>query len=259
MSFLSADIFYDTSYKKKTDRVFYCNCIERYPHDSVLEIGAGTGRILFDIAKRGIRIDGIEPNKSRFSIADSKLLRSSIDIQKNVCLYNCDLENFHSKKKYSLIIMPFRVLQEFSSAQQQEDALRKLKNFLEPNGVLIFDVMNPNIKMLSLKSTSKKLMNEKRYKKDGKCFVKKSVLKKIDIKNQVMDCEQIYYFLDGKSVGKTFKYKYKSRYFFYSELVNLVRYLGYQIVDVFGSFTFKEFTKLSKPKNIIMVLSNKER
>jgi len=256
MDFLSADIFYDTSYRRKTDRLFYRQCMKKYPHENVLEIGFGTGRILFDIAKEGIKIDGIEPNYSRFLIAESKLQKSAANIKSNVGLHNCDLEHFNAQKKYSLVIMPFRVLQEFSSAQAQEMALKKIKEFLEPGGLLIFDVINPNGKMLSVKPMSHKVMNVKSYQKGGKDFVKKSLLKKIDFKNQVMDCEQIYSFSEKGKTKKVFKYKYKSRYLFYSELVNLTRLLKYQIVDVFGSFTFKKFNELAKPKNIIMVLKN---
>jgi len=258
MKTLSADIFYDTSYKNKTDRNFYRQCMQRYPHDNVLEIGSGTGRILFDIAKSGTKIDGIEPNYSRFCIAKEKLKKSADNIKNNVGLYNCDLEHFATLHKYSMIIMPFRVLQEFASADEQEQALKKLKTFLKPGGLLIFDVINPNVKMLSLKPSAHKIMKTKQYQKGGKTFVKESVLKKIDVKNQIMSCEQVYYFTEGANTKKVFKYKYKSRYLFYAELVNLVRFLNYQIVDVFGSFTFKEFDKLGKPKNIIMVLKNKE-
>ncbi len=214
--------------------------------------------MLIEIAKKGIQIDGLDPNKRRIDICKDKLTSLSADIRKNISLSVCTIQDYKTDKKYSLITMPFRVFQHILTPQEQEEVLNITKKLLTKKGILVIDIFNPNIKMLASEEY-KKEFGESHYKTaSGLPFVRKDRIADRDYFKQIQFCEEIYeYDIDGKH--EKIVNKYITRYTFKAELENLLKYTGYEVLNTYGDFEGNEFGTTPYAGDIIMLSKTKER
>lgn len=255
----SADDFYDYAYHERLSDVdFYLKTAMQYGHNGVLEMGCGTGRVLIEIAKKGIKIDGIDPNEHRINICRDKLSQLSADVRKNVSLSVCTIQDFKTDKKYSLITMPFRVFQHMLTPKEQEDVLNVTKHLLKKDGILVIDIFNPHIKMLANEEYKKEFGESHYTTSSGLPFVRKDRIADRDYFKQLQFCEEIYeYDLDGKH--EKIINKYITRYTFKMELENLLKYKGFEVLDTYGDFEGHKFGSTPYAGDIIMLSKVKGR
>jgi ubiquinone/menaquinone biosynthesis C-methylase UbiE len=99
--------FYDLIYHQVRDVIdnkFYLEKIKN-TRGKILEVGAGTGRLLIEALKNGADIYGIDISPAMLDILKAKLNREQ---QSRISLQN--IVDFKSDFRYDLIIAPFRVL-----------------------------------------------------------------------------------------------------------------------------------------------------
>lgn len=249
----TADDFYDVAYNERIDDIqFYLKIARKYGKDGVLEMGCGTGRVFIEIAKEEISIDGIDPNKHRVDICKNKIEKLPVSIRKNVSVFVSTIQDYKTDKKYSLITMPFRVFQHMLTTKEQEDVLNVAKKLLKDNGILAIDIFNPHIKMLA-SDEYKKEFGESHYTTDsGMPFVRKDRIADRDYFKQIQFCEEIYEFdINGKH--EKIVNKYTTKYTFKPELENLLKYMGFDVVQTYGDFKGTEFGKTSYAGDIVML------
>ena len=129
--------FYDTLYsslRSGVDSAFYLKRIKE-AKGPVLEIGVGTGRLFIPAIQSGADIYGIDVSPRMIEVLKAKLdkkYHSRIFVQNAIDL--------NLKKKFSLVIAPFRVFSHFIEIKNQLRALNKIHAHLKPEGKLIFDV-----------------------------------------------------------------------------------------------------------------------
>ncbi len=92
----------------------------------LLDIGAGTGDFLLAAKKNGWIVEGIEPNKNARNLAK----------EKKIILY--DQIKVVEGKKFDVITM-WHVLEHIPNL---EEHIKKLKNLLSPNGIIVLAVPN---------------------------------------------------------------------------------------------------------------------
>ena len=244
--------FYDVLYENSPDIKFYVEMAEKFGHGNVLEVGSGSGRILLEIAKKGINIDGLEPNKERFDCCKSKIDKLNDVVKNNVNIFQSFSSDYKTNKKYSLIIMPFRVIQEATSVNDQEETLKYIKTLLNPDGVLIFDVLYPSPKLLCEFENNKNVeLSQKHIQDKGMDFYTSFVVKEIDTMKQTFSAERVY-----KCNDKEVSYSWHSRYLTRYEAEYLLKYLNFKIADVWGDFEMTPLDSISHPKNMIFVAKN---
>ncbi|HEX9913239.1 MAG TPA: class I SAM-dependent methyltransferase, partial [candidate division Zixibacteria bacterium] len=90
----------------------------------VLELCCGTGRILLPLAKEGIEISGLDISEKMLEKAREKLNKETEQIKKRVNLLQGDMRNFHLKKEFNLIFIPFNSFQVLLSMEEQNNCLR---------------------------------------------------------------------------------------------------------------------------------------
>lgn len=255
----TADDFYDVAYHERIDDIdFYLKIAQQYGKDGMLEMGCGTGRVLIEVAKKGIPIDGLDPNEHRINICKDKLAELPVEIRKNVSLSVSTIQDYKTDKKYSLITMPFRVFQHMLTQKEQEDVLNVTKKLLKQNGLLVIDIFNPHIKMLASDEFKKEFGESHYTTAKGMPFVRKDRIADRDYFKQLQFCEEIYEFDDGGKHHKIVN-KYITRYTFKPELENLLKYMGFEVLETYGDFKGTEFGKTPYAGDIIMFSKVKER
>jgi SAM-dependent methyltransferase len=142
---------YDAAYAVKQDLVdlpFYLNLANR-SGGPVLEIACGTGRVLLPIARQGIAIDGVDNSLPMLRVLKSNIEKETPQTRRRITLHNGDMRDFRLRKRYPLVIIPFRPLQHMHTAQDQFKALTTAAFHLRKNGILAFDVFYPKFELIA--------------------------------------------------------------------------------------------------------------
>lgn len=116
--------------------------IEKYlkPDDSILEIGAGTGRIGIELIKKGFSYTGIDRQRDFLDIFADKLKRHTT-YTKNAQLLHVSFEEFASDSTFDVILFSWSVIWDFPKEQQME-ALTKAHDLLFEDGICLIE--NPS-------------------------------------------------------------------------------------------------------------------
>ena len=111
------------------------------PARSVLEVGAGYGRVLSYITKTYNKnhLSGIERNEKLYKFLVTKFPHVKIIL--------ADINNFKAESKFDLILWMWGGLSEFSQYEQLHTFSKLISN-LDKNGYLIFDTILPDCKTI---------------------------------------------------------------------------------------------------------------
>jgi SAM-dependent methyltransferase len=138
--------FYDTIYhvvRDASDRTYFLGKMldARGP---VLEVGVGTGRFFIDALEKGVDVYGIDISPAMIDVLLEKLPE-----EEHHRVQEADVCAFFPGRKFTRIIAPFRVFMHLLTLEKQARFLENLHTLLEPEGILIFDLFVPNLKMLA--------------------------------------------------------------------------------------------------------------
>jgi SAM-dependent methyltransferase len=114
--------------------------LKKFP-GSVLEIGAGSGRLMFPLIQQGHAVEGLELSEDM--IALGKISATQLGI--SPALYLGDMETWDDGRKFSALLAPAFTLQ---LASDPEAALRHWHGLLEPHGGLYLTVFMPYAELL---------------------------------------------------------------------------------------------------------------
>ena len=230
--------FYDAVYNKLRspyDLEFYLEQIAN-AGGPVLEVGVGTGRIFCKALDSGADIYGIDLSENMLEVLKSKLPASEYHRVKQA-----DMTDFDLGKKFKLTIVPFRIFQHLLTIDEQLAALNCIKNHLDDDGKLIFDVFVPNIKRLSEPVIN--LFETTVEYAPGKT-VQRFFDAVPDHLNQIIDITFTFKWSENGE-EKTEKDYFPFRYFFKYELEHLMARAGLKIDHIYGDFNGGELNNSS--------------
>ena len=102
----------------------------------VLDLGCGTGSITNILAKRGYDMIGVDISPDMLNVAREKATEEGLDV-----LYLCqDIREFELYGTVDAIICTLDVLNYITDADDLKQVFRLVRNYLNPDGIFIFDV-----------------------------------------------------------------------------------------------------------------------
>ena len=216
----------------------------------VLEIGVGTGRVIFELAEKMPEVSfvGLDSSLDMLAIAKSKLCVRSI---KNVDLVHADVRNMSIEKRFDVILVTYQTFQFLLSVSDQISALRSICDHLRPGGKCVLHVFNPDPKQLVDNGEKKSF----RYSamdpitKQEVFWISRS---KILRSEQLIDFAAIYRFISPDNQEGELVNPSQMRYFYRFELEHLAARCGLKLSKVFGDFDGSEYADSSPA--IIVVL-----
>jgi SAM-dependent methyltransferase len=107
----------------------------------VVELGIGTGRIAIPIARKGIRVIGVDSSREMLTACARRA--QAEDVADLVDLRLGDLRRPPLAEQVPLVICPFRSYLHLADDGERVDALKAAHAALVPGGRLIFDVFEP--------------------------------------------------------------------------------------------------------------------
>jgi SAM-dependent methyltransferase len=135
---------YDVIYSDK-DYTGECDLIENIFHNyskgsvrSVLDLGCGTGNHAIPLAHRGYKVVGVD--RSAHMLAHARTKAASLPGAGNITFERGDIRSVDLKGRFDAVIMMFAVLSYQLENDDVLSALKTARRYLNPEGLLIFDV-----------------------------------------------------------------------------------------------------------------------
>ena len=210
--------------------------------NSVLEMGIGTGRILSDFITDGIQWTGIDNSEEMLEICKEKF-EPKQPLNQNVFLIKEDMTKLEIKedkksifnKKFDLVIYPSHSIMSVGSEKKQIDALCSGFKHLSKNGVLIFDLHNPNNYFISEEYN---LLESKNIKKNKFNLYSKS---NVDLEKKVHSNYQILENNKEKIQLQSHEY-----FLYLEDVLRISDELEFEIIDLFGNYNMEPFNEFSE-------------
>ncbi|MDZ7725401.1 MAG: class I SAM-dependent methyltransferase [candidate division KSB1 bacterium] len=224
----SFSLYYDLEYGlKDNDFSFYLSYGKTFK--SVLEVGAGTGRIALYLAEHGVSVTGIDNSFRMLEIAKEKAaqttgLKAPVFIQ-------ADMRDFNLNRTFPCCIVPFRALLHNLTQDDQIAALQCIARHLDPGGLLVFDLFVPLYQVMAQKEWHEELSPEDLADPDENIKIRidvshDPVVQQLSIRNEYVQLGS------EESRSAIMKYRYMFRY----EVEALLRLCGFETQKVWSDF-----------------------
>lgn len=110
---------------------YYIKQIQKYSAESVLVVGAGTGRVAIPLSNY-TNVTALDFDEERLNVLISK--------NTNINVICCDFINFNPLEKYDLIIIPYSTIQFCGDITKINRIFNKLSQIMTEQTICIFDV-----------------------------------------------------------------------------------------------------------------------
>ena len=251
---------YDAAYAVKQDLVdipFYVDLAKQIG-GPVLEIACGTGRILLNIARAGIEIDGLDNSAPMRQVLESRLSKEPRSVREKVTLQGGDMRDFRLNKKYALAIIPFRPMQHMYTLQDQVDALATATFHLREEGKLAFDVFYPKWEAIPAGIGEEILELEWPVDSQPSKLVRRYFRKEsYDKIHQTFSATFIFRTYEGGKLVLEETELFRMSYYSYPHLRALFLLAGLEPLEEYGSFANEPLDNNSE--EMIFVLGRKRR
>jgi SAM-dependent methyltransferase len=228
-------------YRERQDVQFYLE--EALAVDGkVLELGTGTGRVLFPVARAGKEITGLDSSRRMLDRSRRNLAEEPVDVRQRVKLVQGDMRDFSLSDRFSLIMIPFRPLQHLVAVSDQIAAFKAMHRHLEPGGRLVFDVFNPNLKYFVEDRSEEREDTPEVELPDKRTFRRTARVVAVHVVEQYSEVELIYYVRGADGREQRLVHGFLMRWYWRYELEHLLARCGFKVKAVFGDYNRSPLT-----------------
>lgn len=229
--------YYDQAYRRRREDVaFYVEEATRslkHGKGSVLELGAGTGRIAISMARAGADVVCVDLVPAMLERAETRVAKETRAVRERLTFKQGDMRSVRLRKRFPLVVAPFNTFMHLYELRDVERALATVKAHLAPRGRFVFDVMVPDAGALARDPMRVYRAPAIRWPSDGKKYRYGETFHYDPIR-QVQLVTMI--FEDPDDADNTFITPLAHRQFFPAELEALLHYNGFSIEERFGDF-----------------------
>lgn len=245
--------YYDSEHADKTDDLLlYSDTADDVigeSGDSILIIGAGTGRVMLHLAQAGYTVHGIESEPNMLERAQIK--RDAMPhLASKLTFYAGDALKADVPGQYGLVIIPYNTLMHFHEVADHLGLLKRARTWVKPGGRLLIDLPNAG-EAFAAQDTGSLILERTFLDTDTGNLVMQQSVSSLDRVEQLMRVVWIYDEVDAENTLKRAVIPVVIRYFFYAEMALLLDAAEFEIEDVYGDFDGVEFGD-GMPRMIVM-------
>jgi SAM-dependent methyltransferase len=170
------------------------------------------------------------------NIARSKIKKEPPSVRKRITLVEADMRDMSLDQRFGMCIVPFFSFHHLLTIEDQLDVLSKIREHLVPDGRLVFNLFNPNLKRPEgIQRLDKVIETEDQT-------VMRYSVQYFDRPNQITHGWLIHEFVDSDGLVRRKVTPFRLRYTFYSQAKQLLKRAGYDVESVLGGYDGRSFT-----------------
>lgn len=224
----------------------------------VLEVGAGTGRILIPTARAGVTITGFDLSPHMLAVCRDKLAAEPAEVRGRVDLVEGDMRSFDLGRQYALITLPFRPFQHLITLEDQLACLHTLHRHLRADGRLILDLFNPSLEALTRDNIGQEFGDEAPFTMpDGRYVERRHKIVARDLFEQVNEVELIYYVTHPDGREERLVQAFPMRYLYRFEAEHLLARAGFTVEHLYAGYDKTPYGS-TYPGDLIFVAQKKD-
>lgn len=241
--------YYDAENTDKNDDIPFYLELAQETEGPLLDVGCGTGRVMFPLARAGYDVYGIDNEPAMLDRARA-LLKQEPALKSKLHFHLGDAKTYTMPVKFGLTLVPYNGLMHFLDQESQIAVLRNLRAWTRDDGMMVLDL--PNAGDVYATEDSDSLIFERTFlePETGHLVMQQSV-SALDRTLQTLQVTWIYDEItaDG-SLKRTFA-PLKLYYYFYSEIRLLLALTGWEVEAVYGDLDGSEFED-GAPRMVIL-------
>ena len=248
--------YYDQAYRRRRHDVRFYEELALTSGGPVLELGVGTGRVAFAIAKAGVHVTGVDPMKPRLDQATRRLRSFPKSTQARVERRRGSLEGLRLRRRFPLVIAPFNVWMHLYTRSQIARGFATVRHHLEPTGRFVFDVLLPDPVSMARDPARRYRGGQVSHPRDGVKYRYSEYFSydpMTQIETTILDFEH------PTKRSASFCTPLTQRQFFPAELEALLHYNGFDIVSHSGDFVEEAITSATESQVIVAKLARPTR
>lgn len=231
--------FYDLDFGDMDADLFMIQQFADRCGSPILELACGTGRVLLPLAQQGYEVTGVDISAAMLDVARGKIAAASLG--ERITLVQQDMRELDLDGRFNLAFVAVNSFMHLLSTDDQLAALTRIRQHLNPGGLLLLDLFNPDLarlldfrgqvaldKVLTDPVSSQRLM---RFRTET-----------VDLGQQIIQATFIVDEIDGKGQVLRTLFPFSVRYLFRYELELLLRHAGFEVEAIYGSYDLDEFT-----------------
>lgn len=206
---------------------------------SVLELGAGSGRMLGALAKPGRDVWGLELDASLMKLGQDTVKRLPPSSRRSVSLVAGDMRRFKLSRRFERVILPYNGLYCLLGTRDAAACMRSAHAALAPGGIFAFDVWHADA--IHDRGLSPELHDEERlrFEHAGRTW---RVFERCAPARGAQRLDVTYtYAPSGRGAPRV--QVIRQRYYRVAELVSLLSDSGFRVRGLHGSFSGSRLTR----------------
>ncbi len=232
--------YYDSEHLDKTEDLDFYRELAQAHGDPVLIIGAGTGRLLFDLAAAGFETHGIEIEPAMLERAQAKLERVPKAVQGRARLIAGDALSVALDGQYKVAAIPYNTLMHFHSFETHLRLLERCRAWVAPGGALAIDLPNAG-EAFAAQDTGALVLERMFLEQETGHLIMQQSVSELDRVAQLMHVTWLYDEISADGTLQRTVAPVINRYFFFPELRLLLERAGFAQIEAYGDLDRSPF------------------
>jgi SAM-dependent methyltransferase len=136
---------YDVSFPSEIGDVPFYVDLAGQTGGPALELGCGTGRVVWPLAEAGLHVVGLDLSAPMLRLAEAKRADHSEAVASRVRFEAGDMAHFDLPERFRFVYSACRAFQALLTPEDQRACLRSVHRHLEPGGLLVLNLFDPRL------------------------------------------------------------------------------------------------------------------
>ncbi len=218
------------------DVEFYSSLAQR-ANGPVLELGAGTGRVVWALTEAGFEVVGLDVSGPMLERAEAKRASVPIESSERATFIEGDMTDFTLDRSFGLAVAAFRAFQALLTPETQRRSLDCVYRHLRPGGLIALHLFDPRLEFLLPGSDAPRMQGELRHPQTNKPISFEVIERRPDPLTQTL--EEIWRFEeldDGGNVLRHEEVTLALRWTYRWEMRYLLELCGFEVEAEYSDF-----------------------
>jgi len=199
----------------------------------VLEVGCGTGRVLIPTLAAGVDAEGLDLHPGMLEVLKRKAAAAGLTAR----VHQADMRDFTMPRRYALVTLPFRSFMHLLTTDDQLQALRCIREHLDPGGGVVLNLFYPTFKWIAEPGDRERVEHEFPHPETGLPVALVTVRREYDRVRQLLRAQMEVRESDARGyAGAVHKHGFSLRWTYRFEMELLLRAAGFSRCEVAGGF-----------------------